>query len=326
MAMALADPTARFVTLSDGRRLAYMERGRSDGFPIVHHHGMPGSRLQHEAESELYSALGMRVITPDRPGYGLSDPHPTGRLIDWPADVVELVDSLGVGRFGVTALSGGGIYALACAASLPGRLTSVAVTGCPAPMQIEGAYRGMRLLTRAGVWLAGRAPWLLEAIGGLAGGFVRAHPRFVFEQFNRDIPLPDRRWLSMPSVAGGQIEDLQEGLRRGTGGYVHDLELLARPWGFALEDIRVPVDLWHGEADTVIPPRHSRYLARKIPGARLHMCPGEAHLLLWNHVEEVLLAAAGTPAAFGPGITGPSTLPDRSPESQSRSILKIEVS
>lgn len=324
--MALTEPTATFVTLRDGRRLAYMERGRPDGFPIVHHHGMPGSRLQHQAESEFYSLLGVRVITPDRPGYGQSDPNPTGRLIDWPADVVELMDSLGIARFGVTALSGGGIYALACAAALPDRLTDVVVTGCPAPMQIEGAYRGMRLMTRAGVWLAATAPGLLEAAGRLVGGFITRYPRFVFEQFNRDIPSPDRRWLSMPSVIGGQIEDLKEGLRRGTGGYVHDLELLARPWGFALEDIRVPVDLWSGEADTVIPPRHSLYLASAIPGARLHMCPGEAHLLLWNHLEEVLLAAAGIPAAFGLGMTGPSTLPDRPRESQARSILKVEVS
>ena len=321
MAMS-TEPVTGFVTLGDGRRLAYLERGRPDGFPILHHHGMPGSRLQHEAEPEFYDRLGVRVITPDRPGYGLSDPHPAGGLVDWPADVAELMDRLDVGRFGITALSGGGIYALACAAALPDRLTDVVLAGCPAPMQIEGAYRGMRLMTRVGVWLAGRAPWLLEAVGGLLGGFISRYPRFVFEQFNRNIPSPDRRWLSMPSVVGGQIEDLREGLRRGTAGYVHDLELLARPWGFALEDIRVRVDLWHGEADEVIPPRHGRYLASAIPGARLHMCPGEAHLLLWNHLEEVLLAAAGKPAAFGLVIKGPSTLTDRIPQPQARSILQ----
>jgi len=84
----------------------------------------------------------------------------------------------------------------------------------------------------------------------------------------------------------------------------------------------VRVDLWHGEADEVIPPRHGRFLASAIPGARLHMCPGEAHLLLWNHLEEVLLAAAGKPAAFGLVIKGPSTLTDRIPQPQARSILQ----
>jgi pimeloyl-ACP methyl ester carboxylesterase len=325
MPMAFDQKTARIVTLGDGRRLAYMERGRPDGFPILHHHGMPGSRLQHEAEPEFYEQLGVRVITPDRPGYGLSDPHPAGRLVDWPADVIELMDSLSIDRFGVTALSGGGIYALACAAVIPDRITDVVVTGCPAPMQIEGAFRGMRFMTRAGVWIAAHAPWLLETAANLASGFIRRHPRFVFEQFNRDVPTPDRRWLSMPSFEGGAIDDLREGLRHGAAGYAHDIELLARPWGFELARIRVPVDLWHGEADTVIPPRHSRYLASMIPGARLHLCPGEAHLLLWNHLQEVLLAAAGMPAAFGLTTQGLSTLPARPTTFETRTILKTEV-
>jgi pimeloyl-ACP methyl ester carboxylesterase len=325
MAMALVDGTTRIVRLRDGRRLAYMERGRPDGFPILHHHGMPGSRLQHEAEADFYEQLGVRMITPDRPGYGLSDPHPAGRLVDWPADVLDLMDSLGVERFGVTALSGGGIYALACAAVIPNRITDVVVTGCPAPMQIKDAFRGMQLMSRAGIWLAANAPWLLEAVVGAASGFVSRHPAFTFEHFNRDAAPADRRWLAMPSVAGGAIDDIREGLRNGAGGYARDLELLARPWGFALEDIRVPVDLWHGDADHVIPPRHAQYLASVIPGARLHMCPGEAHLLLWNHLPEVLLAAAGVPAAFGLAAQGPTTLAAQPPVFETRAILKSEV-
>src|SRR5579859_1069506 len=324
--MALAEPSARFVRLRDGRRLAYLERGSPDGFPVVHHHGMPGSRLQHEADPALYSRLGVRLITPDRPGYGLSDPHPGARLIDWPADLSDLMDSLGIARFGITALSGGGIFALACAAALPDRLTDVVVTGCPAPMQIPGAFRGMRLMTRAGLFFAALAPWLLEAVVGAASGLIRRYPVFAVKQFNRDVAPADRHWLSMPSVAGGAVDDLREGLRNGAGGYTHDLELLARPWGFALEDIRVPVDLWHGDSDYVIPQQHGVYLASVIPGARLHMCQGEAHLLLWNHLEEILLAAAGRPSAFGLGITGPSTLPELLPEPQARGILKTEVS
>ncbi|MGA8923072.1 MAG: alpha/beta hydrolase, partial [Candidatus Dormiibacterota bacterium] len=78
------------IRLSDGRRLAYTERGDPSGVPVIHHHGMPGSRLEHEAESDFYRSLGVRVITPDRPGYGLSDPHADRRLLDWPRDVLEL--------------------------------------------------------------------------------------------------------------------------------------------------------------------------------------------------------------------------------------------
>ena len=323
--MAAERPTY-FLTLRDGRRLAYMELGGPDGFPIVHHHGMPGSRMQHEAEPEAYEQLGVRVVTPDRPGYGLSDPHPGSSLLDWAEDVRELVDSLGVARFGMTALSGGGIYALACAAALGDRITDVVTTGCPAPMQVPHAFRGMRFLTRAGVWFAGHSPWLMYGVGRVVVGLVERYPRFFFKQFNREMPAPDRLWLSTPSVEGSQVDDLREGLRHGAAGYVHDLELLARPWGFDLGSIRVPVDLWHGDADVTIPPDHGFYLAASIPGARLHVCVGEAHLLLWNHLTEILLTASGCGPANVPSDAGRSALLVAQGGGDTRAITRVEVS
>ena len=323
--MAAERPTY-FLTLRDGRRLAYMQLGRPDGFPIVHHHGMPGSRLQHEAEPEAYERLGVRVITPDRPGYGLSDAHPGGSLLDWAEDVRELVDSLAIPRFGMTSLSGGGIFALACAAALGDRVTHVVTAGCPAPMQIPHAFRGMRFLTRFGVWLAGNAPWLLHAAGRLVAGLVERHPRFFFRQFNREPPAPDRRWLSSPAVEGSQLDDLREALRHGAAGYLRDLELLARPWGFDLGAIRAPVELWHGDADVTIPPQHGLYLAAAIPGARLRVCAGEAHLLLWNHLTEVLLIASGRDAANVPAGAGRSALLTPRGARETRGITRVEVS
>src|SRR5690242_10013367 len=202
-------PLTHVAVLRDGRRLAYVERGDPRGFPIVHHHGMPGSRLQHEASDEYYRFHGVRLITPDRPGYGMSDRHRGATLADWPHDVRDLMDWLEIPRFGVTALSGGGIYALACAALLPERVSGVVTTGCPAPMQIEGAFRGMRFLTRAGVWIAGHTPWLLAAGAWTFGWFAERYPRFVYELFNRAGPPADRRWISSPSFEGGAVDDLQ---------------------------------------------------------------------------------------------------------------------
>jgi pimeloyl-ACP methyl ester carboxylesterase len=279
--------------MRDGRRLAYVERGDPGGYPVIHHHGMPGSRLQHAAPDEVYRALRVRVITPERPGYGLSDRLPSARLTDWPADVADLSDALGIRRFGVTALSGGGIYALACAAVLGQRVTNVAVTGCPAPMQIVGAFEGMRRMSRAGVWLGSDALGLFKLGARAAGRFAARHPKLIYEWFNRGVPPPDRKWIVAPSFASDAIEDLREALRNGPWGYVKDIELLANPWGFSLEDIRVPVFLWHGEADAVIPIRHSLYLAAHLPACDLHLCPDEGHLLMWEHLEEVFAQATG---------------------------------
>ncbi|HET7523582.1 MAG TPA: alpha/beta hydrolase [Acidimicrobiales bacterium] len=314
----------RFVTLRDGRALSYMELGDPHGFPILHHHGMPGSRLQQEGEPGLYARLGVRVVTPDRPGYGMSDPNQAGGLLDWADDARQLMDAIGAWRFGVTALSGGGIFALACAAAMPERVVNVALTGCPAPMQIPHAFRHMRFMTRAGVWLAGHLPGVVEVAGDLASGFVRRHPRWVFEQFNRDVPAPDRKWLSMPSVAGGAVADVREGLRHGASGYTRDLELLARPWDFDVSSIRVPVDIWHGAADVVIPPQHGAYLGAAIPGARLHTCPGEGHLVMWSHLPEILLTASGRSTSSGPPTAGRKALLPRVWWPETRDILRVE--
>lgn len=189
------EPADRFAVMRDGRLLAYRERGDPAGAPILHHHGMPGSRLQHEADDEFYSRHGVRVITPDRTGYGLSEPQPGRTLADWPLDVADLMDAIGIDRFGVTALSGGGIYAIACAAFLGARLTGVAVAGCPAPMEIPHASDGMRFLTRFGLYLGSRMPWALEAGGRAVGGVVRDHPRFVFDRSNRKKAPGDLAWL-----------------------------------------------------------------------------------------------------------------------------------
>jgi pimeloyl-ACP methyl ester carboxylesterase len=301
-------PATHEIELADGRRLAYTEWGDPDGSPIVHQHGMPGSRFDHEADSEFYRSLGVRVITPDRPGYGLSSRHPGSHLLDWAADVEQLADSLGLERFGVTALSGGGIYALACAAAIPHRLTDVVVTGCPAPMQRPGAFEGMRFLTTAGVWLGGHAPWLVEGVAAAAAGAVRAHPEFFLDRSNQDKPAPDIRWMSVGSVKAGATNTLREAFRAGGWGYAHDLRLLAQPWGFSPRSILVPVQLWHGDEDTVIPAHHSEYLASMIPGATLRLCRGEAHMLLWNHLAEVLMAAAGAEPGFYASALGAQAL------------------
>jgi pimeloyl-ACP methyl ester carboxylesterase len=112
--------TTKVIRLRDGRRLAHSEVSDPDGLPVFHQHGMPGSRLEHEAEPDLYRSLGVRVITPDRPGYGLSDPHLHRPILDWPSDIAELADSLGIRRFGITGLSGGGKLEPGAAFGQPG--------------------------------------------------------------------------------------------------------------------------------------------------------------------------------------------------------------
>jgi len=284
-------PETRLLTLRDGRHLAYTEWGSPDGAPIVFQHGMPGSRFGREAAQELYRSMDVRVITPDRPGYGLSNAKPRRRLVDWPSDIVELADFLHIGRFGVVSLSGGGLYALACAALIPERLLSVVTTSCPSPLDRPGAMAGMQFTNRAGLWLEETMPWLLEGGTHLLNSLVKRHTAFFVDESAHTSPTADQDVLSTPWVRLSIIETLREAVRCGPQGYDDDLRILTSPWGFAPENIRVPVHLWHGEVDSVIPLSHAQYLAAVIPGATLTICPAEAHMLLWNHLPEILSTA-----------------------------------
>ena len=110
---------------------------------------------------------------------------------------------------------------------------------------------------------------------------------------NRDKARPDRELLARPSVRMAAIDTLREAIHHGTGGYVQDVKLLASPWGFSPADIVAPVSIWRGDLDTVIPLRHAYRLAEEIPNVRLRICPGEAHMLMWSHLGEILVEATG---------------------------------
>jgi pimeloyl-ACP methyl ester carboxylesterase len=136
----------------------------------------------------------------------------------------------------------------------------------------------------------------LNAGATVLSPLVGRYPTFFVDHFNNGVPPADREWLSMPSVSRGAAETLREALRPGVWGYVQDIRVLANPWGFDPHDIAAPVQLWHGDQDMVIPLHHGRYLASVIPEATLRICPKEGHMLMWNHLPEILMAAAGMPS------------------------------
>src|SRR4051812_50040309 len=125
------------IRLTDGRTLAYAEHGDTDGWPVLGCHGSPSSRLErHVEDGGAYRRWGVRFIVPDRPGFGRSDPHPGRRIMNWPADVRQLLDHLGIGRFAVLSLSGGAAYALACAHVFEDRVRAVGVLGGAPPPDV----------------------------------------------------------------------------------------------------------------------------------------------------------------------------------------------
>ena len=146
------------IQVSDKRRLAYAEYGEPDGAPVLLFHGLPGSRLSWGLIPGSPFPPGLRIIAPDRPGYGRSDPKPGRTVLDWADDVAELADVLEIEKFAVLGVSGGGPGALACAWKMPERLTSVGVVSSPAPTNAPGVFEGMSKTNRFFMKLAWRFP------------------------------------------------------------------------------------------------------------------------------------------------------------------------
>lgn len=280
---AKRDQTAR---LPDGRALGYAEYGDPTGRPIFFFPGAPSSRLLHPPEGPSLS-LGARVIVLERPGFGLSDFQKGRKLLDWPEDVAAFADALGIERFAVAGNSAGGPYAAACAFKIPERVTRAAILAGLGPTDLAGVVEEMPRIRRAGVAVAQRAPWLLRATLWLMGNPNR-HPERFFRRMASGNSAVDREIMSRPEIQSMLMENFREATRAGVRGFAREAVILSSPWGFRLEDISIPIDVWHGEADANVSLSAARHVASTLPDCRATFLPGEGHWLFLDHWEDIL--------------------------------------
>lgn len=281
--------------LPDGRRMGYAEYGDPSGLGVFYFHGLPGSR--HEPAvfgADAARRLGVRLVALERPGYGLSSPQPDRCLRDFPADVAAVADALGLEHFFVLGYSGGGVSALACAWALPERVRAAAFVNGLGPLD-GSAETGLEVLP---VWhpqrlllgTAARSFWLLR----LCASWIISSGRRDLEFFFSRMTPADQRVAQRAEVRewlrGGMLGESQ---RQGIDATVQDLQLALLPWGFPVEDIRVPVCLFAGTEDPHCPPAMARALSRHIAGASLTVLEGAGHFAVFDHFEEMLRALLG---------------------------------
>ncbi|UCE32611.1 MAG: alpha/beta hydrolase [Burkholderiales bacterium] len=302
------------VLLRDGRRLAFAEYGDPAGLPVMLLHGLPGSRLAWGFLPGDPFPPGLRLIAPDRPGYGQSDPRPGRSLGDWADDVAALADRLELGRFGIVGVSGGGPGALACAFRMPDRLTRVGVVAGAAPTDAAGAFEGMSAVNRFFLKLAWRAPLLSALNTRFVAAFVRRNPGRYIDLMQRKVHDVDRAVLAMPGIRDMLVRDFAEALRSGGQGMVDDMAANhGRAWGVRLDRIQTPVVFWYASLDRSMPPAMGRYLAARIPGSAFQLVEDAGHLWPLIHLREVLAAVAKTGAR---GTASPISELDRNRAAQ----------
>lgn len=284
--------------LRDGRRLGYAQYGAADGEPVFYFHGHPGSRLEGRLAHPAAAAAGVRVIAVDRPGYGLSDFQSGRTITDWPGDVAQAAELLGIGRFSVAGASGGGPYALACAWRLPDRVIRAAVLSGVGPFRVRGITRGMRWQNKVGFGLGARWPALAGMIARSMHRGITSRPEQTIEAIARAMSPVDAAIVRRPEVRDLLIADITEAFRPGSDGAALDIVLLGRPWGFGLREISTEVHLWQGGADTLVPPAMGRYQASQLPNCQARMLPGEGHLLIIDRMAD-LVGALRRPGSAG---------------------------
>jgi pimeloyl-ACP methyl ester carboxylesterase len=289
--------TPRFVGRPGARHVAFAEYGAADGVPLFYLGGTPASRLGGAYLDAPAKAAGVRVITMDRPGFGHSTPVRTRRLLDWPPDVLAVADRLGLDRFSVLGMSGGGPHALACAYSVPERLTATIVVAGMGPGHDRAVTRGMTRPNATFVTLAQRAPWLL-AVPTAVMARALATPdraRTAIDRQRRALSGPDRELLDDPAFRELVVANAVESFRQGSRAVHQELLMLCRPWGFELEDITAPVELWHGTDDRSVPLAVALEVARRLPRCTPRILEGVAHAN-WNaHLDEILAGVAAAP-------------------------------
>ncbi len=277
------------VTLTDGRVLAYEEYGDPAGFPVLSFHGGLSSRLDAAPAHDAAVAAGVRLVSPDRPGIGLSTYQPGRRLLDWPTDVEQLTRALGIERFAVMGWSSGGPYAAVCAARMDRRVTAAALLSSAVPLDLYGTTRGLAVEDRALLLLTRRAPWL--AATAMKMSIVNASNARLLRAVMRSFPPADRNVISEWGPPDLALAFVREALRQGTDGCVQDYRIFGDPWGFSLEEIHRPVQIWEGEDDRTGPPGYRAFLKQHIAHASVTVVPGEGHLSLLPHQAPAIFAA-----------------------------------
>jgi pimeloyl-ACP methyl ester carboxylesterase len=280
------------IELEDGTVIAFEEYGNAKGMPVIFCHGWPSSRTMARLTDEPARTLGIRIISPDRPGISNSTLQPDRKLTDWPRFVQRIVDHLDIGEFRMLAISGGAPYAYATAAAMPQRVRAIAIVGgAPALAELTDT-KGLLPLYRWMLALHRTRPRLLRRLFYLARPVLSLRPPIRLRPLLLKVLLLrpcDAESLRDAAAFEAIFESQRRAWRTSAEGVMADAQIYAQPWGFTIEDVRVPVRLWHGKQDRAFSVHLVEELAKRLPDCKAHFIEDAGHYSLpIRHMREIL--------------------------------------
>jgi pimeloyl-ACP methyl ester carboxylesterase len=282
----------KLVRLKNGGVIAFEEYGDPNGVPVVFCHGWPSSRIMAQLTDNAARDLRIRIISPDRPGISRSSLQPNRKLVDWPQVAQQLVDHLGIGEFRMLAISGGAPYAYATARAIPQRVRAIAIVSGAPPISDLTDREGLLLLYRWMLTLYRSRPQLLRRLFYLARPIASLRPPLRFRPLLLKILMLqpcDAESLRDSAAFEAVFESQRRAWRGSVEGVMMDAQIYAQPWGFPIEEVRVPVRLWHGKQDRAFSFRLAEAIAKRLPICEAHYVDGAGHYSLpIRYMREIL--------------------------------------
>jgi len=279
------------LAVDDGRNLDVLVGGAASGPTIVLHHGSPSDATAWSDWHEDAERRGARIVSVSRPGYATSTRQPGREVADAAADVAAVLDHLGIDEYVTAGWSGGGPHALACAALHPDRCRAAATLAGAAPFGVPGldflGGMGPENVEEFGAALQGE-PVLRNWLAEHGEAFRHVTAAEIVEAFGGLVPDIDRDVLQ-GGYADHMAAEMRRALSGGFDGWIDDDLAFVRPWGFELAGISVPVTVWQGDLDLMVPPSHGAWLVEHLPSAGARTPIGHGHIsLVTQHRGEIL--------------------------------------
>src|SRR5690606_33275612 len=279
-------------SLSDGRNLGYHQYGDLNGFPVFAFHGLPGSRIWFKDDDEICKSLGIHLITVDRPGFGSSDQKKNRTFLDFSDDIQELSTSLGLTRYSVFGISGGGVYAAALAYKYPESIYKCGLISTVNRFENGKPPKEMASENRMVFFLSKRFPWLMKLLLNQQRKMIDKQPDSYVKAImsnTKHLCAADRMIMEKRENAEFMVIHMGEAFKQGVEGTVTEAKLFSRDWGFHMNTIKVPIELWHGTDDTLSPVEPIKKLGDEIQNCKKNFVNRKGHFLteypdIWERI------------------------------------------